>query len=216
MMRSPVLLASALVGTSGAAIVDTALRFSLLPSVPTWAAGMVISPLLADAARAKSRDLQGLFFLACAISSAPAIAFLCLFALVGRSLLTMMFGVSYVAAYLPVVLMTAAATVSAMAGLSANLCWMTGHEQLGLKYNTVGVAALIGCAVILSHSGGVVGICLSLVLAIGIRDYGMMFSLRNALAFSTIFPSIQSLNITVQLIRSQFLRAGGAIPRDMG
>ena len=216
MVRSPVFLASALVGTTGAAIVDTAMRFAFLPSVPTWAVGMVVSPLLADAARTKSGDLQGLFFLACALSSAPAIVFLCLFVLAGPSLLTMMFGVSYVSAYHPVILLTVAATVNAMAGLSANLYWMTGYERLGLKYNIAGAVTLIGSAVMLGHLSGVVGICLSVAFAAGIRDYGMMYSLRNALAFQTIFPSIRSFNILAGLFRSRFLRAGKATPRDAG
>jgi O-antigen/teichoic acid export membrane protein len=209
MMRSPVLLASALVGTTGAAIVDTAMRFGCLPSVPTWAVGMVFSPLLADSARTKPGDLQGLFFLACALASAPAVVFLCLFVLAGPSFLTVMLGSDYVSAYHPIILLTVAMTVNAMAGLSGNLCWMTGHERLGLKYNMAGVVALIGCAVTLSYSIGVVGICLSVLLAVGIRDYGMMFSMRKVLAFQTVFPSVRSFNITVELLKSRFLAAKG-------
>lgn len=206
--RLPVIIVSAVLGPAATAIMETAHRFGLLPTLATWAVGASVSPMLSSThARGEWAQRQKLFTLGSWLAFIPAFGILAILAVFGQWFIVNFVGVAYEAAYWPMLVICGANVVNASAGLALNLYFMTGHERTVLIFSVAEFAMVIVGVTVLSAVIGVTGAGVAILLGTIFRDIGMNMLLRRYLDMHSGVWSWQGLR-SVRRIAAEVARQG--------
>jgi len=171
--RIPTLLAGTLLGTAAAGLLEAAMRFGQLGGIVTWASGIAVSPMIAEAhARDDLPRLQRLLTLSTLATLGPSVILLATIAVAGQRLLQI-FGPQFGAAYVPMVLIAAAAAVNASGGLSGTVFYMTARQRLVVIWSALGLATLLVVGLALGQFLGIVGIAVAILASSLVRDVGL-------------------------------------------
>jgi O-antigen/teichoic acid export membrane protein len=165
-----------LVGSSAAsALMDTAMKFALVPTLATWAVGSVCAPRLVSL-RTKG-DLQGIrniLFVGAWISFIPSLLFLFLFILSGKFVIETFLSPNYVSAYVATILFVLATCLNSFLSLASTYLMYADEEVTVLKFTLVGLFCTVFFGYILGASSlGVTGVAIAVLISGVCRDGGL-------------------------------------------
>src|SRR5262249_35243969 len=142
-------------------------------ALTTWAAGIAVSPLFSEAyAHRDTGRVQRLLALSTWATFLPSLVVLAGLVFAGRFLLGI-FGQAFQDAYVPAILIAAAAAVNASGGLAGTLLYMTSHERTVVFFSVASLAVLVIMGFVLGLTLGVPGVALAVLLAGALRDVGL-------------------------------------------
>ena len=174
--RAPVILLTLTVTAGLVGLFEGALRLALLGTIPVWAVGVVVSPLISRAASAKQSDeIQRLYGHAGLFQALPAFAILGIIILYGDALLVFLFGPQFEYAYEACVIIAIATAVNATGSVAGSYLLMTGGEKVVQKYSMWALVIVLVGVPIGSLTAGLVGAAWVLVFRSFIRDIGLMY-----------------------------------------
>ena len=130
-------------------------------------------------------QLQELVSLSSLVVTTWAVGVYLLFAVAGRSLITMLFGTEYEGAYVPLMILGAGQLVNAAAGPVGLLLTMTGHEREALKGVAAAAIANIALNLVLIPWFGIQGAATAAALSLVIWNMLLLRSVRRHLAIET-------------------------------
>jgi len=203
--RVPTLLAGATLGTAAAGLLEAAMRIGQLGGIVTWASGIAVSPMIAEAhARHDEPRLQRLLTLSTLATLGPGIALLTVVVVAGHWILRI-FGPGFGVAYAPMVLIAAAAVVNASGGLSGTVLYMTAKQRLVVVWSALGLATLLLVGFALGKLLGIVGIAAAVLVSSLVRDVGLSVLLSRLTPIAAPIWTIRGLqgcqNALVEFVR---------------
>ncbi len=183
--RGPVIMVSSLLGGAAAALYETAQRFGLLGTVTTWAAGVAVTPMFAEAnAKGERAKLRSLLIMGSWLAVLPSLAIFAFLAAFGDWALVWLVGADYEAAHGAMVFLAGAAAINAAAGLSTNLLNVTGHERVVLVCSALKLAVVVVGVPLFGFGFGIAGAAAAVTLGALLRDGGAASRLKPALAIT--------------------------------
>jgi O-antigen/teichoic acid export membrane protein len=171
---APTFLCAAILGPAATAILEMANRIGALPILFTTAVTTTYAPLitarLADSNLAgASENIAISTWLAFLPSAITFLFVLCC----APWLLSMLFPPAYQHAYVPLLFLTANATLNAAVGIAGSLLLLTGHQASVRYFSAVRlVIVVVGCA-LLALPLGVTGLTLAILLSCTVMDLGL-------------------------------------------
>lgn len=201
--RLPTLIAGAVVGSGGAGLLEAASRVGQASSIVTWAAGVSVSPLFAEA-HAKNEKFRMATLLAVATLTAAIPAGLVVLAVVlfGAPILEI-FGPDFAIARPALIIVAMASAINAIGGLSSNLLYMTGHERSVATCSVVSLIVLLIVGVVGGRYFGVVGVSVGMLVATAVRDGSCSFILERRVGLPPPLLSGAGLAALLRDLRSR-------------
>jgi O-antigen/teichoic acid export membrane protein len=182
--RLPTLLAAVTLGTAAAGLLEAAMRIGQLGGIVTWAAGVAVSPMIAEAhACHDNLRLQRLLTLSTLATLGPAVMLLAMVVVAGRWMLGA-FGAQFGVAYIPMIFIACSAVVNASGGLSGTVLYMTAGQRLVVIWSTLGLATLLVIGPMLGLGLGIAGIAVAVLASSLVRDVGLSILLSRLTSVS--------------------------------
>lgn len=172
--RLPVILLAGVVASELVGLFEGASRLGLLASVPVWAVGVVVSPMIARAAaNSDTHTIRRLYSVAGVFQTIPALAMLIFLVFYGDIILGMLFGDSFRLAHSVVVIIAFAVLVNSAGSIASNYLLMTGGEAVVQTYSMWALLIVIFGVPAGVYLGGLEGAAWALVLRSLVRDIGL-------------------------------------------
>lgn len=173
--RVPIFLATAIIGPTGTAIMDIAIRFGSLSSIFTTSVAATFSPVFASLSNNSDQKLKlKKLKLASTTASIPAILWLSIVALGGQYATSYILPITYENSYIPTVLVCIAITINASFGLSSNYLIMNGKEKVVRHFSLFQLIFLCISGYFLASYFNIAGIAAAMILGSIARDCGMI------------------------------------------
>lgn len=165
-----------LVGSAAAsALMDTAMKFALVPTLATWAVGSVCAPRLVKL-RTKG-DLQGIrniLFVGAWVSFIPSFLFLITFVFSGRFVIETFLSPSYVSAYFATILFILSTCLNSFLSLASTYLMYADEEVAVLKFTLAGLFCTVFFGYLLGMTSlGVTGVAIAVLISGICRDGGL-------------------------------------------
>lgn len=179
--RSAVYLAYVLGTATTAALMDTAARVALLPTLVTWAIGSIAAPQLVKyAAQNRHDEVQKLVLVSSWASFIPSFLTLVVYLAFGRLALSTFFPQEYLLSYWPTLICLAAMTVNASTSICSTYLIYSGKQAVVLAFTVLSAATLFISSLFISMYDVLIAISLSTLLSVTIRDFGIMLYLAKS------------------------------------
>ncbi|MBP1860672.1 lipopolysaccharide biosynthesis protein [Rhizobium herbae] len=176
--RSSVFLAAAIGSLTTTALMDTAMKFALVPTLATWAIGAVFGPKLVSLNAANNKPgAQELIVVASWIAFLPALAFLLCFIFVGQFIIANLLSSNYLGAYPATILCLIATAVNSSCSITSTYLYYCGKQIVVLKYTAISFVSFCITGYFLGTSFGSIGISIGFLISTIIRDFGLMYFL---------------------------------------
>lgn len=188
--RSSLLILPILVSSGEIALFEAGLKFGVLASLPVWAVGVVVSPLISKAfANEDIKELKHIYSIANLLQTIPAILIFIVLILFGETFLGVLLGEQFRQAYPITVVIALATTINAAGSIASNYLLMTKGEHIVETFSYVALAIMLTGVIIGTLSFGLIGAGWALVLRSTTRDMGMIIyvSVKRQL-FPVLFP----------------------------
>ncbi|MEM6888574.1 MAG: polysaccharide biosynthesis C-terminal domain-containing protein [Pseudomonadota bacterium] len=147
----------------------------------------------ADALEAPSRMLSALALLG-------SLTFLSFFAIFGRSVLILVFGPPFEAAFVPAMIMSMAAISVSLSAVSPKLLKMTGEQRIVLAGALAGLGVALVVAIFLVPEHGATGGAIAMMAAVSVSRVIFSMGVRRHLGFEPL-PNLSSLRLLVSKLR---------------
>lgn len=209
-IRLPVLLCPILVGVAETALVEAATRIAALLGVVQWCAGYVISPLIPKAhARADNAALQSLLVAGCWIVFVPSLLLFIIMTAFGPTILELMAGEAYRAAYLPLMFIATGFLVNAASGPTTHIYMLTQHESVTLRIGMEEVLLMLCVMLAASQAYGLYGLCASVAVGLTYRNWRLNSRLEPLTGLHPGLWSMRSFALAKKLWKERRIEGGG-------
>lgn len=173
--RVPIFLTTAIIGPTGTAIMDIAIRFGSLSSIFTTSVAATFSPVFASLSHNSNQKIRlKKLKLASTTASIPAILWLSIVALGGQYATLNILPNTYENSYIPIVFVCIAITINASFGISSNYLIMGGEEKLVQNFSLLQLIVLCISGYFLASYFNIAGIAAAMILGHIARDCGMI------------------------------------------
>ena len=169
------LISISLMGPAATAIMEIAGRFGRITDIVTSSIALTFSPHLARLDRVLDVDaLHKILRHGAIIAAIPALGWLSFIWFAAPAVISWLLPPTYADAYVPTVLIAAAAAVNSICGLASTLLLMSGRESVVRRYSLGQLLAVCAGSLVLAPLWGVTGIAAAVMLGTLVRDGGMM------------------------------------------
>ncbi|MBW9064270.1 hypothetical protein JNB71_13165 [Rhizobium herbae] len=176
--RSAVYFAYVLGTATTAALMDTAARVALLPTLVTWAIGSIAAPQLVKySAQNKRGEVQKLILVSTWASFIPSVLTLVVYFAFGRLALSTFFPQEYLLSYWPTLICLGAMTINASTSICSTYLIYSGKQAVVFAFTVISAATFFISGFIISIYDVLIGISLSTLLSVAVRDFGIMLYL---------------------------------------
>lgn len=170
-IRLPVLLAPFVIGATGTALLEVAMRFANLLGLVQYAASQVTAPRISAYCHQRRQEaLQTLLIQSCWLALLPTLALAGVLAFAGPWLIPTLTQPAYAAAYLPMLLLTIGFTVNTASGPAQHVLTLSGHAADALRMSAMESVIVLAAALALGLYWGEEGMALSITLAMIARN----------------------------------------------
>jgi O-antigen/teichoic acid export membrane protein len=171
-LRFPILLLPFFASSADVAIFEVALKIGFVGTIPIWAVGIVIGPMLVNIKKDDIICLRATF-----LQVFFAALFLMGFIFFGEIFISEYFGDSYSKAYPIAIIISIGTTINAIGGVASQYMLMNNGEKIVERYSMwAAFFTLIGSPLAVIFSGGI-GLAWVFVIRSLIRDIGLSFFL---------------------------------------
>lgn len=200
-VRAPTYIALVVLGLANTAILEIAIRFGTLPTVFTSGVTATLAPAIA-ARHARREAVSEVASLGAWSALLPALAVLFVITIAGRQLLAWFFPPAYEAAFYPLLLVSAAATVNAAFSPASTVLLMTGGERIVRLFSLAQLAVVCALSVSLGYGFGVEGVCFAILVGTVVRDGGLAWYLH-ARHGTASYPSLKRARLLWRAARAR-------------
>lgn len=174
-VRSSLYVAFLVGSTAASALMDTAMKFALVPTLTTWAVGSVCAPRLVSM-RTKG-DLQGIrtiLFVGAWVSFIPSFLFLVVFIFLGEFFIEKFLSPTFVSAYVATIFFILSTCLNSFLSLASTYLMYADDEVSVLKFTLAGLFCTVFFGYILGATSlGVTGVAIAVLLSGLCRDGGL-------------------------------------------
>lgn len=204
--RLPVVVLSVVATSEMLGLFEGALRIGLLGSIPVWAVGVVVSPMIARAAASSDLEtIRQLYAVAGVLQMIPALVVLIILMAFGDTILLVLFGESFQVATDAAVIVALAITVNGAGSIASSYLLMTNGEKIVQTYSIWSLVVVVLGVPIGVLLGDLEGAAWALVLRSLVRDIGLTVVVAKT---RDLIPGLLSATLMKWMINnivSQFL-----------
>lgn len=178
-VRSSLYIAFLIGSATASALMDTAMKFALVPTLTTWAVGSVCAPrLVSMRSRGDLQGIRNILFAGAWISFVPSLLFLVAFVFWGELVIEKFLSVDYVSAYLATILFILSTCINSFLSLASTYLMYADDEISVLKFTLAGLFCTVFVGYLLGETSlGVTGVAIAVLLSGLCRDGGLAFVL---------------------------------------
>lgn len=175
--RFPLYIAAIVLELPSVALIEISSKIVLVPSLATWALGVVIAPKLASSSEnIKQAARYVLYSMIFGFIISSGILFV--FAIFGEKALEILFGIPYSAAYWPTLIMLMSSIINGSLGVYATYLIMTNKESVVSRYNFYGLLSGVLISIVCVKLGlGPVGVACGYFTAVATRELNVLIYL---------------------------------------
>jgi O-antigen/teichoic acid export membrane protein len=172
--RAPVIILALVATAEMVGLFEGALRFALLATIPVWAVGVVVSPMISSAAtNSDFEKIHQLYAVAGVLQTIPALTALVVLVVFGDVLLFHILGESFQIAYSAMIIIAIATVINAVGSVASSYLLMTGGEKAVQTYSVWSLVVVVVGIPVGAILAGLEGAAWSLVLRSLVRDIGL-------------------------------------------
>ena len=169
--RMPLLFIPVLSNVAAAAYYETANRISSMLSLMQWCTSFVVAPMISSAhANNEKKIEQDILVLSCWLVFIPAFIMFLAIVIFGHSIINVVAGFEYHAAYAPMVLLAFAYLVNATSGPTNHIYMLTGHEAISFKISLMETVLTLISMIVLGSLYGLMGVTIAVTLGLVLRN----------------------------------------------
>ncbi|MEN8705226.1 MAG: oligosaccharide flippase family protein [Nocardioides marinisabuli] len=185
--QADLIIVGALKDSSSVAIYGLALRVATLVGLPALVLASITAPRIAHLHTLDKKDeLEKLLRIIATAATLPVAAILLIFMAAGGPILSLMFGSSYEAGWLPLVILSAGCVVNVAMGLSAITLAMTGHQRDVALVSVFSITLMLGGSYIAGVLAGISMIAAAAAGAVVVQNVAMTYLCWRRLGILTI------------------------------
>jgi O-antigen/teichoic acid export membrane protein len=184
--------------TEQVAIYGAAVRLVQLVMVPMLVVNAVLPPFVASLYReGRLAELEGVVRLAAAAGFLPALCIWLVFSLAGVPILELLYGPHYRAGATTLALVSAGQVLNGLAGGSAVVLMMTGHQFSLMCISIVCSALLVAGSLALVETYGMVGIATATGVSVALHGLLCLLWVKQKTGIWTCFGGLRSIRRVV-------------------